>query len=214
MVEVQHHGFTFERWVRETFFDGYTGSYMQKWDIPPEKNTQEIIPFDYRNLPVSVKTAKYGSPISLGDVRRQRSIDVPFLMIVGFWNQRTSTEKWVEEIGAALFEVSVWEGLWGRLGMEEISTIDSRIKDMSLHYSTARKDAQIWKRECLSIAGCELVINPKIDSKTQRRIQCSIPFNTFWRVAGRVPTRTDSPGLFGIDFENPVLSGSREFNQD
>jgi len=42
MVEVQHHGFSFEKWVRNTLFQGYCGNYMQKWDIPPRnKSTRE-----------------------------------------------------------------------------------------------------------------------------------------------------------------------------
>lgn len=214
MVEVQFHGFTFEKWVRDTFFDGYEGNYMQKWDIPPDKNSHLCIPSEYRNIPVSVKTAKYGSPIGLGDVRRQRSIDTPFMMIVGFWKQRTPSEKWFEEIGVALFTVPVWGGLWGSLTIEDISAIDSRIKDLTLPYATARQAAQAWKSSRVSQAGSEIVINPKIDSKSQRRIQCSIPFNTFWRVAGRAPIQKDSPSLFGITFENPVISGSRTFNRD
>jgi hypothetical protein len=214
MVEVQFHGFTFEKWVRDTFFDGYEGKYMQKWDIPPDKNSQLCIPSGYRNIPVSVKTAKYGSPIGLGDVRRQRSIDMPFVIIVGFWKQRTPSEKWFEEIGVALFTVPVWSGLWGALTIEEISEIDSRIKDLTLPYAIARQTAQSWKSSRVLQSGGEIVINPKIDSKSQRRIQCSIPFNTFWRVAGRLPLPTDSPSLFGVTFENPVISGSRTFNRD
>ncbi len=71
MVEVQYHGFTFEKWVRNTFFDKYEGNYMQKWDIPPENNTQKSIPSVYRNIPVSVKTAKYGrrSDLEMSDAR-------------------------------------------------------------------------------------------------------------------------------------------------
>jgi len=156
MVEVQFHGFTFEKWVRDTFFDGYEGNYMQKWDIPPDKNSQLCIPSEHRNIPVSVKTAKYGSPIGLGDVRRQRSIDTPFMIIVGFWKQRTPSEKWFEEIGVALFTVPVWSGLWGALTIEEISEIDSRIKDLTLPYATARQTAQAWKSNRVSQSGGEI----------------------------------------------------------
>jgi hypothetical protein len=33
MVEVQAHGFGFEKWVRSRFFSDYEGNYMQKWDV-------------------------------------------------------------------------------------------------------------------------------------------------------------------------------------
>ena len=63
MVEVQRHGFSFEKWVRDSLFGEYEGNYMQKWDIPPDRNQHELIPSDFWNIPVSVKTAKYGSEI-------------------------------------------------------------------------------------------------------------------------------------------------------
>ncbi len=135
-------------------------------------------------------------------------------MIVGFWKQRTISEKWFEEIGVSLFTVTAWNNLWGSLSIEDITEIDLRIKNLSLPYATARKTAQDWKRDCVSRSGAEIVINPKIDSKSQRRIQCSIPFNTFWRIAKRIPSPNESPKLFDICFENPVISNSRKFNQD
>lgn len=214
MVEVQFHGFTFEKRVRDTFFNGYVGNYMQKWDIPPEINKSEQIPQEYQNVAVSVKSAKYGSPIGLGDARRQRTIDIPFLMIVGFWKQINPSEKWFVEIGVALFNVSDWNDLWGGLNIEEISKIDSQIKDMRPSYSEGRALAKSWKHNCVLKSGCKLVINPKIDSKTQRRIQCSIPFSTFWQFCGHTPSSTDAPRLFGVAFKNPVISEARRFNRD
>ena len=70
MVEVQAHGFSFEKWVRDHFFSGYLGTYMQKWDVPPDRNNHASVPAQFHNLPVSIKTAKLGSPIGLGDVLR------------------------------------------------------------------------------------------------------------------------------------------------
>jgi hypothetical protein len=118
MTEIQIHGFTFEKWVCDTFFEGHTGSYMRKWDVSPEANNGSLIPASWRGLPVSIKTAKYGSPIGLGDILRQRQIDVPFLMIVGFWRQRAPTEKWIEDIGVAGFSLEGWSGMWGQLSID------------------------------------------------------------------------------------------------
>jgi hypothetical protein len=214
MVEVQYHGFSFEKWVRDTLFQGYTGNYMQKWDIPPDINFHRRIPEELRNLPVSVKAAKYGSPIALGDVLRQRSIDTPFVMIVGFWRQRTSSQKWFEEIGVAHFTVESWNALWGSLSLDAIQKIDTQIKSLALPYQTARTQAQNWKQQYANNSNSQIVINPKIDSKRQRRIQCSMPFDVFWRFAGRKPSPHDAPLLYGFPFKNPVISGSRSFNQE
>lgn len=212
MVEVQHHGFSFERWVRNNLFESYEGNYMQKWDVPPDYNTHEAIPEGLQNIPVSIKTAKYGSPIGLGDALRQRNIEEPFLMVAGFWRQRSSAEKWFEDIGYAKFSRESWNSLWGNLSLRQLAELDELVKDMTTHYSAARAKALAWKLEVATNSGCKLVINPKIDSKTQRRVQCSLPFSTFWQYAGRTPTVTDFPKLFGYAFDNPVLSTPRIFN--
>jgi len=213
MVEVQKHGFSFEEWVRNTFFDGYEGTYMQKWDIPPDRNNHHLIPENLQGVPVSVKTAKYGSPIGLGDIIRQRSIDHPFVMIAGFWKQRTEKEKWFEEIEAVLFTPETWESLWGDLTIDKIRPTDTRIKDLNIPYAEARTIANDWKKVHVAPSNSTIVVNPKIDSKKQRRIQCSLPFNTFWHHAGRDPLPSDLADLFGAEFPNPVISGARTFNR-
>ena len=211
MTEVQIHGFTFEKWVCDTFFDGHTGSYMRKWDVSPEANNGSTIPAPWRGLPVSIKTAKYGSPIGLGDVLRQRQIDEPFLMIVGFWRQRAPTEKWIEDIGVAGFSLENWSGLWGQLSLDHLRSVDVVVKDMSLHYADVRRQARQWKKTTIEVSSSSFVVNPKIDSKSQRRIQCSLPFSVFWAAVGREPRRQDAPELFGVPFPNPMSLSARSF---
>lgn len=211
MVEVQAHGFSFEKWVRDHFFSGYAGTYMQKWDVHPDHNIHDAVPIQFQKLPVSVKTAKLGSPIGLGDVLRQRQIDHDFLMIVGFWEQRTPTEKWIVDIGCAAFDSASWQSLWGKLTLAEIQQIDRVVKNMGEHYSTVRVKAQQWKM-LPAVGTSTLVINPKIDSKTQRRIQCSLPYSSFWKYAGRKPAPQDGPELWGHVFPNPIRSSARTFN--
>lgn len=211
MVEVQSHGFKFETWVRDNFFSGYEGDYMQKWDVPPEENISKNIPEKYQNIAVSIKASKIGSPIGLGDIFRQREINQDFLMIAGFWTQRRKNEKWFVEIGISKFLQSEWDSLWGELSIEEIKKIDTVIKNRSYHYSTVRKKAQEWKRNAF-VQSSTIVVNPKIDTRGQRRIQCSLPYKVFWRFVGRNPIEKDYPKLWGSSFPNPVFSKSRTFN--
>jgi hypothetical protein len=212
MVEVQSHGFTFEKWVRDQFFGGYEGKYHQGWDIPAEYNTQQIIPAEFRHLPVSVKTAKLGSPIGLGDARRQRSIDSSFVMIVGFWKQRSPGEKWFEEIGATVFSQQSWSQLWGNLKLEDIQELDDMIKDLSIPHQQVREKAKKWKRDHFIRSDSEIVINPKIDSKNQRRVQCSLPFLSW----SQLFTDSEPPmaQLFGQKFENSLISYPRRFSKN
>ncbi|MBA4137324.1 MAG: hypothetical protein C0518_08425 [Opitutus sp.] len=213
MAEVQAHGFSFEKWVRENLFGGYVGSYMQKWDVPADANTTAEVPVAFRHLPVSIKTTKYGCPINLGDVLRQRRIDTDFLMIVGFWRQRSPTEKWFEEIGVARFTSASWSDLWGQLTETQLQIIDAAVKNLSVSCELAQQHAKQWKRSTPEVATSRLIVNPKIDSKTQRRIQCSLPFKVFWQQVGAAPIRKDAPQLFGQVFPNPVLSAPRRFSR-
>ena len=76
--EVQGHGFTFENWVHDTIFDSYeAGSYTDEWDVGKDFNV------NHGGVPVSIKTAKYRSPVGLGDALRQFRISEDFLLIVG-----------------------------------------------------------------------------------------------------------------------------------
>jgi len=211
MVEVQSHGFSFEHWVRQNLFAGYTGNYMQKWDVPAEANTSPPVPSHLHHLPVSIKTAKLGSPVNLGDVLRQRRIDTDFLLVAGFWRQHSPTEKCFEDIGVVHFTAAAWSSLWGELTLAQLQEIDATIKDLHLPYAAARAAARAWKRDTAAVASCRLVVNPKVDSKTQRRIQCSLPFDLFWHCARRQPVPQAAPELWGHVFPNPVRSAPRRF---
>jgi len=214
MVEVQHHGFSFEKWVCDKFFGGYAGCYMQKWDVPQSENRHSQVPCDLRGLPVSVKAVKYGAPIALGDALRQYSIDEPFLLIVGFWCQRSESEKWFEEMACAKIDPGLWKQLWGRLESEDLLKLDQIVKTQSTPYAEARSQAREWKKLTFASSASQIVINPKIDSKNQRRVQCSLPFRVFWKVVGREAGVADAPTLFSVEFDNPIISSSRSFTQD
>lgn len=177
MAEVQLHGFDFENWIKKTFFDEFSVPfpYSNKWDIPTEFNTLQIVPKEFRNLPVSVKTCKNLSPIGFGDALRQFEIDEDFLLIVGFWEQSDGNKNFVA-VEAVKVTVEDWKNLFEPLTEKDIKLLDSTIKNRETHYSEVRKLAKEIKK---SFAKTKIVLNPKIDSKIQRRLQCSLPFKTF-----------------------------------
>ena len=213
MTEVQRHGLDFEKWVRDSFFSQYVGVQGQEWDVPAENNCHPKVPEAFRGIPVSIKSKKFKNSIELGDILRQRAIDCTFLMIVGFWQQRTPREKWIVDIGVCLFKPSAWNSLWGSLKLSQIRQIDAVVKDSSSHYSVRRERAQTWKRTTPEVQSSSIVVNPKIDSKRQRRIQCSLPFSVFWQHVGREAQQSDAPSLFSLPFPNPLLSEPRKFKR-
>ncbi len=207
MPEVQSHGFYFEKWVRDTFFNGYETKYSSKWDIDKEANIK------YGKLPVSIKTAKYGSPIGLGDAIRQISIDEDFILIAGFWKQEGNLKRIVNVTSTEITK-SLWKALWTPLTLKDIIKLDKLIKCYDIHYSKIRKDAQILKSTS-PYCDCLITLNPKIDSKNQRRLQCSIGFNLHFN---KIATESEmveqpNPTLWNTPVPKSWESGIRKFNK-
>lgn len=191
--EVQSHGLFFEKWLRDTFFEGYEPKgYTQKWDIPATANKRHGL------IPVNPKATKYGTPIGLGDALRQYDIAEPFLLIVGFWQQVTPQEKRWVNVQAVRVEPKVWRSLWGELTRTDLAELEAVIKDKSLTLEQARKKAQQLKAEP-RFQSAVIQLNPKID-RSQRRLQCSLRFDAFFDhlapQADRAVQKT--PQIFGV----------------
>lgn len=128
-------------------------------------------------MPVSIKTCKNNCPIGFGDALRQFHIDEDFLLIVGFWEQSGIHKNFVS-VEAVKITSAEWRSLFSPLLMQDLQTLDSVIKDKTIYYAEVRRKAKEIKR---LFAPTKIVLNPKIDSKEQRRLQCSLPFKFFWQ---------------------------------
>jgi hypothetical protein len=208
LPEVQLHGFYFEKWIKDTFFDCYSSTkYSDKWDIPKEKNK------NFGNIPISIKTAKYRSAIGLGDALRQISIDEDFIMIVGYWIQEGNNKKLVN-VSASIIDQKIWRKLWDPIKHDDILILDSLIKSYNEDYSKIRNDAQVLKAKS-PYKDALITLNPKIDSKIQRRLQCSIGFNLYFdKIATKLNReKSENPILWGKEVPKPWESKSRTFNK-
>lgn len=206
--EVQRHGFTFEKWVLDTFFDGYEAhSYTAEWDVAKEFNV------NYGNVPVSIKVAKYGSTVGLGDAIRQFHINEDFLLIVGYWKQEEEKKR-IVNIVAAPVAAGLWRSLWHPITLKDLQILDSVIKDRTLSYQEARKKAQCIKTQP-PFTQANITVNPKIDSKAQRRLQCSLSFSTLFTIVAPDADQIaiDTPTLFGVESIGAFLSSPRVFKK-
>lgn len=204
---VQRHGVDFEDWVRAEFFEaGPASSYTDKWDIPAEVNLR------HGGVPVNPKAIKYGTPIGLGDALRQFDIDEPFLLIIGYWEQRGPQKHFVKIVPARV-EPAQWRALWGDVTRADLARYDAVIKDRSLDYREARRQAQALKSQP-PFTSTTIVLNPKIDSRGQRRLQCSLRFRDFFRLfaPGIDPAPEDNPTLWDVPFPGPLRSDPRSFS--
>lgn len=205
-AEVQSHGLVFEQWVRDTFFEGYRPrSYTQAWDIPAAINTR------FGGVPANPKAAKLGTPVDLGDALRQFRIDEPWILVVGFWRQE-GDEKRFANIIAPRIDPAAWKKLWHPITLADLQRLDAVIKDRSLTPAEARAAAQKIKN-APPFSQAIMVVNPKIDSATQRRLQCSLSFEDVFKhlVPGGNPEAQETPALWGVPFPSPVASKPRTF---
>ncbi len=210
MAEVQLHGFDFENWLRNQFFEKFNISYSNKWDVPKEFNKLQIVPEKFRNLPISIKTCKNNSPIGFGDALRQFRITEDFLLIVGFWEQSGIYKNFVS-VEAVKITANDWRNLFAPLSEKDLQILDSIIKDKEKHYNQARQMAKEIKKP---FSPTKIILNPKIDSKNQRRLQCSLPFKVFWQdFVKKEPYKNIDCSLFGEKVPNPFVSGQRTFKK-
>jgi|GEM_PF-218269 len=202
--EVQKHGLVFEEWIRNTFFDGYVpASYTQKWDIPASANKL------HGGVPVNPKAAKDRTPVDLGDALRQYDIAEPFILVIGYWQQDGEQKRFVN-IVAPTITPEAWRKLWGPVTRADLERLDAVIKDRTLSPAEARRQAQAIK-SAPPFTESVIVVNPKIDSKTQRRLQCSLRFEDVFKflTPGVDPAPQETPTLWGVPFPGEVPSAPR-----
>lgn len=204
-AEVQQHGLVFEHWIGDTFFEGYRApNYTQKWDIPAAINQA------HGGIPVNPKAAKYGTAVDLGDALRQFKIEEPFVLVVGFWRQEADEKRFVN-IVAPRIEPAVWRKLWGPVTLADLERLEAVVKDKSLAPEEARR-AALKMKNAPPFSLSTIVLNPKIDTKTQRRLQCSLRFDDVFRhlAPGATSAAQDRVTLWGVEFPAPVASKPRQ----
>ncbi|MEO0055751.1 MAG: hypothetical protein RLZZ50_1698 [Verrucomicrobiota bacterium] len=210
-VEVQAHGLAFEHWVCDTFFGGYRpDGYTQKWDVPAAAN--RLADPGLSALPVNPKATRFGAPVGLGDALRQFDIGEPFLLILGYWEQTGPGEKRFVKILAPRVEPAAWRALWGPVTRADLERLDAVVKDRSLTPAETRRRAQSLK-DRPPFSRAVFVLNPKIDEKGQRRLQCSLRYADVLKhlAPDSSPGADESPSLWGVPFPGPVESGPRRF---
>lgn len=207
--EVQSHGLMFERWLQDTFFDGYRPpNYTQRWDIPATANTR------HGGIPVNPKAIKYGTPVDLGDAVRQFEIKEPFMLVVGFWEQTTPTEKRWVNAQAVTVQPAVWRRLWHPVTRADLDKLAAVIKDKSLSLEEARGRAKEMKSKP-PFADAVIQVNPKID-QSQRRLQCSLSFRDFFQHLAPESSaeKNGQPTVLGIPVPSKFESSPRTISPE
>jgi hypothetical protein len=172
MPATQSHGFTWEHAIRSSVYllNAVAESYTAKHDIPAAMNR-----FD-KALNVSIKTTG-ASTVDMGDAIRIYENTDPVLLTVIRYIQADDKKRIVTitEIRMPPREI-----LFGSVTREQIFELDRMVKAVPKGRApTLEEKAPIYAKVKEMRVGA-LIFNPKMDSKSQRRLQCSWPkFETF-----------------------------------
>jgi len=178
MTARQSHGFQFEAYMKN-----HLGIDKGKsFDIPPYPNC-------YNNEGISIKCIGEGGSISLGSAKIQYRIQDDFYFIVSFYNKSKNKIEiiWLKEIYVTKEE---WRELWGDIEEQDILKLEGLITDKSKRKLSKPElnDFRIYikkeKGKILQNKVSIIKLHQKIDSGTQRRLQCSIPNKRFFEFFG------------------------------
>jgi hypothetical protein len=111
---------------------------------------------------------------------------------------------------AVRVEPAQWRALWGGVTRADLERLDAAIKDRDIDHLKARRRAQAIKSQP-QFRSAAITLNPKIDSRVQRRLQCSLSFDKVFALLAPGASReaTDSPELWGVRVPAPFYSPPR-----
>jgi hypothetical protein len=193
MTESQAHGFIWEKSVLEGVYGIFNtqqgGSYTRKHDVPANENM-----IDHVN--VSIKTAG-GKSVDMGDARRvfDATMNEPITLLVLQYKQE-GAEKVLKNV-LEIDLTSSTEELFGRVTLAEISELHDFLRAIPPGTASLQIKQEYRQRagELNSKSGA-LKFRPKVDSKNQRRLQCSFP--DIGAFCARWPERIKSQNTDGI----------------
>jgi hypothetical protein len=165
----QRHGKQFEDMVKALLYSGAADKARKsvaKFDI--EANFDKEF-----NLDTSVKASKNCSNISLADARHFWQINTKFRLLVGCWKQITPEIKQFYEIHEFIITPAIMQELRGNVTLQQITDFHETIKTFGIG---KHEEARIYAKQQKKILQPQslIILNPKIDSKSQRRLQCSL----------------------------------------
>jgi hypothetical protein len=202
MPESQAHGLAWEDYVkREVYKIQEKARYTRKNDIDSNENTID-------SCAVSIKTSGSLS-VDMGDARRifEETGGEPYHMVLIQYNQAEG-----RKILKAVLEVDLTgarEELFGSLTLEDVTDFHQELKKIP-NGPVKNKDYLIRSAE-LNAKSKGLVLRPKVDSKTQRRLQCAFPdIDAFCTAYPERLLYKNTEGVFkGVQIMKTLESGPR-----
>tara|TARA_R100000231_G_scaffold1525_1_gene2589 strand:- start:1008 stop:1613 length:606 start_codon:yes stop_codon:yes gene_type:complete len=170
-MEVQAHGNYYE----DLKIKELTGFSKEEYDSLKDNgytSSMDIVKGLHSDKDVSIKTAK-GKKVDCGDILRRRS-ETEYDIIIGLYNQVGDTKVFHTEY---TFHITpdIEQKLWGKMNynllLEYVDYIKSIPSGKQAQQET--KAERTILKNCIADKKAQMKIHPKVDSKKQRRVQCS-----------------------------------------
>ena len=154
-------------------------------------------PYDY-----SIKTSK-GNTVDCGDILRRRQ-ETDYNLVVGCYSQVGDNKGFYSEYTFYL-RPEHERKLWGRMNYNQLAEYVDYIKNIPAGKNAQQetKTERTVLKNCIEDKNALVKINPKVDSKKQRRVQCSLNIKEL--------LKADIPCYQRVIRET-VHSPSRQFN--
>lgn len=213
-TQSQSHGLVWDSEIREKVFKlPQCVNDTKKYDIDCSDNI--YCPDEN----VSIKTTS-STNIDCGDIQRFYNNDFTenkyTNMIVIIYEQRADTKQ-IKEIIEFKYNEEIRNFLFGTITKEEIEEYNKNIKsipkgpvpqEIKINYIKAKQELQSRHNMFINIS-------PKVDSKSQRRVQCSIPkmHELFARFPSHIISRTDKAIVKNVAITSMISSTKRIRNK-
>ncbi len=208
MSENQQHGKAFETLIRDC------GLFRGASEFPEPSTAKFDISarFDPAGLPTSIK-ATSNRVIAMADARRFWELDCTIRLIVGRYRQ-TGSDKRFDMIHEFILTAEDLGVLRGDITSDDVARLHSGIGPEAFPIGQ-HGEARAWakqEKKALVTRATQTTLSPKIDSKKQRRLQCSVTIDAVMALTSGTSRHTVHANRFG-DLALPLIVSSslREF---
>lgn len=203
----QLHGKTYEDHIKSAFQGSadHSRSTASMWDI--EASYDKI-----GHMPTSIKTTK-SNIVCMADARRFWEVNEGYRLLVCQWRQKSNCIKYFYKMYEFLITKEEHSQMIENVSLVEIADFHAKIQSYGVgQHKEARLFAKIHKAE-LQGRTC-VILNPKIDSKDQRRLQCSLNVTTLMKLTKDFTTYDEeNPFYRDLDITLKIRSSEREFSK-
>ena len=150
----------------------------------------------------SIKTSK-GNTVDCGDILRRRQ-ETEYHLVVAQWEQAGDNKVFYNEY-TFFITPDLEQKLWGKMNYNLLAEYVDYIKNIPAGKQAQQetKTERTVLKNCISDKNALVKIHPKVDSKKQRRVQCSVKINELIKAGIEYQVRT---------IRATVHSPSRQFN--